>query len=210
MSKILLDGSNSFSTKEKEDESPVLSPVVTDNRTGNRGFLSRVGRNLISGGESFKENFMESVIFEFLVPTAKDMMVNIADMAIDLIVYGDAGRSTKSYRSKPYKRSYDEYYERKNKTVTSTRKVLNLDHQMYKFEEIPIEDYQEAKKALQDLKDAVNEYGRVTVSNYCQVRQVEDEFTDNNYGWRNLDSAHVSRVPGGWILNLPTPIALVD
>ena len=205
MSKILLDDSHSYSEKETE-EHPVLDPVVTDKRSKRTGFLGRVGKNLISGGENFKENFTESVIFDFLIPTAKDMMVNIVDMAIDLIVYGEAGSSGKSYRTKSYKRSYDEYYDRKRKHTTTQTKVF--ERSLSRFEEVPIEDYQEAKRALNDLKDAVTEYGRVTVSNYCQVRQIEDEFTDNNYGWRNLDSAHVSRVPNGWILNLPTPVAL--
>lgn len=205
MSKVLLDSSHSFSKEENIEEQPVLNPVVTDNRTNKNGFFSKVGKNLISGGESFKENFMETVIFEFLIPTAKDMMVNIADMAIDLIVYGEAGKSGKSYRSKSYKRSYDEYYDRKHRPSTSSHV---FERSMSHFEEIPIENYKEADEALRDLKDAVREYGRVTVSNYCQVRRVEDEFTDNNYGWRDLSMAHVTRVPNGWILNLPTPIAL--
>lgn len=59
---------------------------------------------------------------------------------------------------------------------------------------------------LELLRQCIKEYGFVSVGEYYELSGHDYEFTDFNYGWKNLDRAYVLRSMGdkdGFVLQFP-------
>lgn len=66
----------------------------------------------------------------------------------------------------------------------------------------------DAEAILENMLDILNNYGFVTVADLHDLTGLDCVYTDNNYGWNNLNDACVIRVRNGYALKLsrPTPI----
>lgn len=80
----------------------------------------------------------------------------------------------------------------------------------YAYEQgIPFfESRKEALKALNEMKDILDEYGFVTVADLYHIAGIDNTYKSNKYGWTNLNNVEVVRVRMGYKINLPQPILL--
>lgn len=79
----------------------------------------------------------------------------------------------------------------------------------YRIKDILFESRVEAESTLDTLKDIINTYGNVSVSELYDLADVNsDTYLDNKHGWINLDKAKVTRVRDGYRLDLPKPLPI--
>ena len=71
-----------------------------------------------------EEDLRTELIFDYLVPTIKDTIVDMGKMLLDAIFYGSTRASHKSGGNKPYKVSYSDYYNSKDKKHDNTFDIL--------------------------------------------------------------------------------------
>ena len=81
------------------------------------------------------------------------------------------------------------------------------------FQNVPLPMHKDASCVRDYLWEYLTTYGQVRVADFYDAcgdyaAHIIQQYTDNNWGWRNLDGLQVVRVPEGWILNLPEPISL--
>lgn len=75
--------------------------------------------------------------------------------------------------------------------------------------EIVLETKGEADLVLDRLLDQVDQFGSTTVADLYELVGVTENFTDRNFGWKNLSGADIRRVRGGgYMLILPRPVSL--
>lgn len=79
----------------------------------------------------------------------------------------------------------------------------------YYFEDIVFDNRTEANKAIDDMRDILERYGVVTVSDLHDLCDITSVYTDNKYGWTNLREAEVVRIRGGYKLSLPMALPLL-
>jgi hypothetical protein len=73
------------------------------------------------------------------------------------------------------------------------------------FDEIVLESRTEAEEVIDRLFDLVSRYESATVADLYELVGLASSHTDHKWGWTDLRGAGVSRVRGGYLLDLPDP-----
>lgn len=138
---------------------------------------------------------------DVLVPNVKKIIVDLIQDGISLLVYGTT--STRKNNTPAGRVSYGSLYK-----AQSERKPQEGLRTSYSYADVTLESRADAEDVLDRLKEAINEYGSVSVADLYDLIGVTGEFTDNKYGWVNLANADIQRVRDGYLLKLPKALPL--
>ena len=72
-----------------------------------------------------------------------------------------------------------------------------------KADDLIIASRAEAEQVLDEMYELLDTYKQVTVADFYDMLGISSEFTDNKYGWTNLNGARVIRVRDGYRIDLP-------
>ena len=191
--------SNSF--KSKETKSAVSSPVSIKKKT----LGERVSDEIISDSASNVKNY---IIKDVIVPLIKKGINDGVTGAVRMILYGDTKvdsmrRSPSASSHVSYRRYYD---DTPIKRSTRPRCIANTD--------IVIENFNEAKEVLEELKEYLAADGVVSIARFYEItdayRQgvVERDYMHNSFGWSSLSSADILPYGDRWIIKLPRPLPI--
>lgn len=75
----------------------------------------------------------------------------------------------------------------------------------HNFDEIVLQSRTEAEEVVDRLFEVVSRYGSASVADLYELVGLSSTHTDNKWGWDDLQGAGVSRVRGGFLLDLPEP-----
>ena len=78
----------------------------------------------------------------------------------------------------------------------------------HNFDEIVLDERVEAEEVIDRLFDLVSRYEAATVADLYELVGLSSTHTDNKWGWIDLTGAGVTRVRGGYLLDLPEPESL--
>lgn len=147
------------------------------------------------------------IIHDVLVPALKDTIADMVKGGIEMMLFGSKqGRNTTRDRGKSYV-SYNSYSNgRSQKEQGRDQNYRN--RARHNFDDITWPARHEAEEVLSQLVDLTEDYGEATVGDLYDLAGITGDFTDRDYGWKNLASASVSRVREGYVLNLPKPVVL--
>lgn len=80
---------------------------------------------------------------------------------------------------------------------------------VHDFEEIEFQTRGDASIVLDLMYDRLEQYGSVSVAEFYGWADVRGNFTDQNWGWRDLTGAGPTKGRNGlYVLNLPAPVDL--
>lgn len=188
---------NSKKSKEEVQKVNKVSKVIDGTvKRSKPSFFKKAARVIFS--DVSEEDLRTEIIFDYLVPTIKDTVVDIIKMTTEAIFYGSSAPRKKSSGSKPYKVSYSDYYDKDKKPVQNKASSYN-------FDEITMNTRSDAEQVLDNLIDITREYGQASVGDFCDLVGVDNSFTDYKYGWTDLTRVTISRTRDGYIINFPTP-----
>lgn len=188
--------SNSHKSREaaRQEEKKVEKVISGSASVQKKSELRRFADIFVSEDAGDVKDYL---IWDILVPSIRrglhDMITSVADM-----VFGK-GRTTGSTTSGASRVNYRAYYEpearsRPGQTVARTG---------YAFDDIVVDSRGEAETVLQQMDDLIANYGLVSVADLYDLVGINGSYTDNRYGWTNIASAKVVRVPTGYMLKLP-------
>lgn len=191
--------SNSHKSKEanKEKEKKVERVVTGEVRRKKKSEIRKFTDVFVSEDVS---NVKSYILMDVLVPAIKKAVSDIVTNGIDMILYGETGRSQKR-SSGASKVSYRSYYdkERDRRDYGPSRARTGYD-----FDECILDNRGEADEVLSQMDDLIDRYGTVSVADYYELIGIRGNYTDNNYGWTNIRSATVVRArDGGYVIKLP-------
>lgn len=149
------------------------------------------------------EEVKKYVIRDVFLPSVKRAVSESLHTGIDMLFGGGAGLSNRSHDS--YYKSYDDYYSSNHKTVSASKK-RNYSNYGYTCNEIVFETRVDAERVLSDLRHIIAQTGMVTVGELYGMVRMQATYTDERYGWNNLDNASVVRVRYGFVIKLPRPM----
>ena len=200
--------SNSYTNRMEKKPKKEIKPVVKNEvRIQKKGL-----------GEKFSETFLQadiqsvknSVIFDILIPAAKDMLSDMTKGLVDGLLYGDR-RGSRTYRDRgssrvyrKYDDCYDEQPRRKRREdddppFASSRSIV--DNLIFKTRG-------EAEEVLSNAIDYIEEYDSISVKDLYAYANKKSDFTKEKYGWYDLSSASVERIREGYLLKLPKPVVI--
>lgn len=163
-------------------------------------------------------NVGEFIFVEVFVPAIKDLIVNIIENTVNVAFFGNS--SKRPYvigrqANNPQQRAAIYW----NSSVGQSRPYANQQQSQPQqqiraannFRDITYPDKISAEAVLNELYSLISQYGRATVADLYSLSSVSsDNFTNNDYGWTNLQGSTVARSRDGYILDLPKPQFLPD
>jgi len=194
--------SNSHKKIKEEKEEPkkvnkiVSGSVVQRKKSlGKRMVETFVGEDIV--------NVKSYVIHDVLIPAAKNALTDMVQGGIEMLLFG----GKKSDRSKRDKgRSYVSYNNYSKQEPR--RDQSNRNRASHNFDDIVLDSRGDAEEVLSNLVMLIEDYGQATVGDLYDLVGITSNFTDNKYGWKNLNSSYVERVRDGYLINLPRTILL--
>lgn len=192
--------SNSHKSKEMQKEQRNIQKVVTGEvKTKKKSEASKLVSTFISEDIG---KVKEYILQDVLVPAIKKAISDIVTNGIDMILYGGSGRPGKS--SIPgTKVSYVNYSQ------SSMQPRVTAQRSMYTYDDIVYPNRGDAEAVLSQMDDIIAQYGTVRVADMFELSGITGNYTDNNYGWKDIRSARVERVRDGYIIKMPVrPMAL--
>lgn len=151
------------------------------------------------------ENVKTFVLTDVLAPAIKKAISDIVTNGIDMILYGESGRTRKT--SPASRISYNQYYDRDRRDIRRDREVVRP-RSNYTYNDILLESRGEAEEVLSRMDELVATYGMVSVADLNELVGITGQYTDNNYGWKDIRSAYVQRVRDGYLLKMPRAIPI--
>ena len=168
-------------------------------------------------GQRFRESLgLESsrtvgdyLVWDVLIPAAKEMVADLVKKGIDVFLYGGSSQPSSRRNGKGHV-SYEGYYSsRRTGDYNSERRIRAGNRYAMDFREFVFDDRRDADMVLSELCEIIDTYGFAKLSDfYSLVGESDRTFTDHGYGWDALGSASVERVRDGWVLDMPRPIPL--
>lgn len=159
------------------------------------------------------QNIKEYILWDVLMPAFKNAISDTITNGIDMLLFG----TTRSGRGSSKKVNYSGIY-----SGGSSSRVIRFNDKRdeeprrkggiygYSYQEIVLNSRAEAEDVLWHLRKIERDYGMVSVADMYQAVGEDFEFTDNKWGWSDLDSATVQRVSDGFIIKMPRIEALQE
>ena len=189
---------NSHRSKEEKAETRekrVDKVIKGTAKTRKKSEISKIGEVFISEDVSKVKSY---VLMDVLVPAIKKAISDIVTNGIDMILYGESGR-TKERRSSNYV-SYRDYSKRderrSDRDETPRRNNFNID-------DIVFESKGEALAVIDQMNDLIENFGDVSVADFYDMVDITAPYTSNKYGWTSVRYAEPVRVRDGYIIKLP-------
>lgn len=190
--------SNSHKSKEevnKTEEKRVERVVTGSVRQRKKSEFRKLSEAFVSEDAT---NVKSYILMDVLVPAVKKAISDIVTNGIDMVLYGEAGK-TKKRDSGASRVSYRSYYEKERDRDRGPSRVRTG----YDFDEYELVNRGEAEEVLEQMDNLIDRYGVVSVADYLELIGVRSNYTDNNYGWTNIRSATVARTRDGFVIKLP-------
>lgn len=201
--------SNSHNLKTSDRK---VEKVVTGKVTKRKKSLGKKFVDVFIATET--KNVGEYLIWDVIVPTIRDTIVDAGQNIIDMIFYGDKrSRNVQSNRGRSSYTSYGNYYSNSSirESRTGQRNISRQNRSRHNFDEIIFASRAEAEDVLDHLIDLCVNYGMVSVADFYDLAGITSEFTEVDYGWVDLSNSEVIRARGGgFMINLPRTVSLKD
>lgn len=207
--------SNSYKSRAAEEEKKEIQKVVKGNvrkhekTTGEKIRESFFGENV--------DNIGDYLIFDVLLPSAKEILDTFVTSAKDIILYGEVReQSSRSRGGRGSYVSYDGYSRggsiRRKKDREISRRAR------FDFTDIEFDDLDDIDEVIRELKDVWSVYNEIQVAHFYQAAGYEVSPIDYKWGWldvrafttadaykvksRNPDTGEIEVK---WVLDLPKP-----
>jgi hypothetical protein len=195
---------NSMSSKEEpepEKEKEVKQVTSEPAKRRKKTLGSKVKGMFVGGDARSAGNY---VVFDVLVPAAKDTIVEAGSQMIERLIFGESRkRRGAPPQATPGYTNYNQYSMRQQQTRPAVSRTARAHHD---FDEIVLPTRAEAEEVLERLFDIISRYEQASVADLYVLVGVQSEHTDHTWGWSNIRGSTVSKLRGGgYVLDLPDP-----
>lgn len=155
----------------------------------------------------------EYVLTDVLVPAARDMVADAASQGVERMVFGEVRSASRRGGHRPGPTSYQTPYNRyaagnpvgrasgREQVERPVRRIM----EPFDFDEIILATRIEADEVIERMYYLLEKYETVSVADLYDLVGISGSYTDDKYGWVQLDGSSVSRIREGYVLNLPKP-----
>lgn len=197
-------------TDAPKPEPKNVTPVVQGAQRRKPG-LGRRFAETFGGGDAHSVG--QYILFDVLLPAAKDMVSDAVSGGIDRFLFGDSRPSSRRGRTIGGGSStgYVNYSRMSGSSNGSMRQSREQSRDMVRRravnspDEILLQTRVEAQEVLDRMNDLIATYEVVTKADLYTLVDISPEFTDGNWGWTDLSDARIHHDRDGYLLDLPKP-----
>lgn len=201
-----------------EEQRPKAEKAIEGGATIKRKSVGSRFKTIFTG-VSLRE-ITDDVIDKAIIPGIKGMLMDAGERALDRMFGSGTGGSrlpNAAARTMVTNVAHVAYNKFSAPNAASVRPDANRapmqmsrrGQSVHDFEEIEFSNRQDASLILDLMYERLQEYGSVSVAEFYAWADVRGNFTDQNWGWKDLTGAGPTRQRNGlFVLNLPTPVDL--
>jgi hypothetical protein len=195
---------NSEISKKGKSQEKNIVPVVSSGAVRRKKSLRKQFSETFVAGDL--RTAVRYVAFDVLLPTAKDMVVESFTQGIEKLIFGDSRRrgSTSPQAGPTGYVSYNRY-SMGGRSSGPSRTISRQARARHDFDEIILDDRVEAEEVIDKLFELVSRYESATVADLYELIGLGSTHTDHKWGWTDLHGSGVTRIRGGYLLDLPEP-----
>lgn len=184
-----------------------ISPVVTEGAVRRKRSLRKQFSETFVAGDA--KTALSYVIFEVLLPDAKNLILEMVSQGFEKLIFGESRRrgSTHPQTGPTGYVNYGRYSHTMASRFSSgpQRAMSRQARSRHNFDEIVLEERTEAEEVIDRLFDLVSRYEQASIADLYELVGLASTHTDHKWGWSDLHGAGVSRIRGGYLLDLPEP-----
>jgi hypothetical protein len=200
---------NSEASKRPVIDSKNVKRVTSSDATRKKKSLRKQFRETFVAGDA--KSAGQYVVIDVILPWAKNMVVEAGSTWLEKLIFGDARRrGSTPPQSGPmgyvnYSRFSGVMGNRPAILNSAQRAMSRQARARHDFDEIVLDSRAEAEEVIERLFDLVESYESATVADLYELVGLSSTHTDHKWGWTDVRGAGVSRVRGGYLLDLPEP-----
>jgi len=185
------------SEKPKKDIQKVVEGTVTQKKPA---FGKRIAESF-TGDDS--RSVGDYIVFDVIIPAAKSLILDVIIQGSQRAMYGESAARPGGPR-----KGYTPYGQMSKPTTVgstpSVRTMSNKDRMTHNFDEITFPSRADAEVVIDNLKNLIEAYDSVSVSDLYELVGITGSHVDEKWGWFDVSNASVNVVRGGgYSLNLP-------
>lgn len=186
---------------KSKSEHVARTPVVTGNVTSRKTSLGKKFADTFFSDDI--SNVKHYILFDVLIPGIRDGLYDIFSGSLSMMFYGDSGRRSAHGQSKSKAGyvNYSSYSSSKPKSKSTVNSV-------YSYNDIIFDTREDANEVKFTMQDILEKYGMVTIADFYELSGEESDFTDQKYGWFNLDNMTLVRDRDGYKIKMPKAVPL--
>ena len=200
--------SNSNKSKQKQNEpnreKKIQKVVSNDVTIKKKGFFSRFKHSMMSEDAN---TVGEYVVKDIVVPMVKDLIFNVAQGALNMVLYGNNSirpglKNNVPYNSISTKSGVYRYNSQNLNTNGTNSKMQPIDY--FNVNNFGFQTKADAEKVLAGMRMILEDYPSVSIHDFYDLSGITAPHTANDYGWTDLrfDIKSVNYM-GRWYLDLP-------
>lgn len=160
-------------------------------------------------GEIIKEDARsvgETVLWDVVVPTVKNLISDVITRGIDSMLYGDSrpARSRSGYSDYS---GYSRPKERRDRPVERRERRSSRIAEPER-NEIIFDTRSDASDVIDRMSDLIDQYGQASLADLNALIGASSNFIDDNWGWTDMGSFNIRQVRDGFMLTHDEPISL--
>lgn len=197
---------NSEISKSSRSNEKIITPVVSGGAARRKKSLRKQFSETFVAGDA--KTAIRYGFLEVFMPSSRDMVYEVFMQVLERLMYGGDGRRRGSTRPQAGNLGYVAYnrYSAAPSRQDGPQRVLSRQaRSKFNFDEIVIDDRVEAEEVIDQLHELVSRYDSATVADLYELVGLTSTHTDHRWGWKDLHGSGVSRVRGGFLLDLPEP-----
>lgn len=187
-----------------------IEKVTTGNVSRRKQPLGKRFTSMFVGGDA--KTVWQYIAYDILIPAAKDMFSDAVSSGVDQMLFGGEQRwgGSRRRRGGPNMSgplgtmSYNPQQTNYGKAAQRPQ-MSRQARATHNFDEIVLESRADAEEVLDAIYNLLATYEQVSVAELYEIVGTTAHFTDAKWGWTSLQGSGVSRVRGGYLLNLPRP-----
>ena len=152
-------------------------------------------------GGDLKET-AEHVRDDVAIPALKNFLYDSLSEGLQRLLWGETKNDR---RRNSTHRDYVGYSRRAREPRPTQHTNTRYSRVTQGFDDVVLATRTEAESVLSRMYDLIERYNMVTVAEFYSLVGISAEFTDENWGWRDLRSANIQHIRDGFRINLPKP-----
>lgn len=193
---------------EKEPEDKKIEQIVFEEPKRRKTPISKRFSKMFFGGDA--KTAGKAIVFDVMVPAAKDLMVEAGSQLVERMIYGETRRRRGAPPTffQPQRSQLPTNYTGYSSPTTASRQpqISRRARQQHDFDEIIMPSRQDAEAVLSQMYELLSKWEGVSIADLYTMVGIRATHVDNKWGWTNLDGAGVAKLRGGgFLLELPEP-----
>lgn len=195
-----LSGKNEAGKAEKKFEKVTTGKVVAKEKND----IQKIADAFIAEDLKTVKNH---ILADVVIPGLKTVFADIVWRSVNMVLFGDDRPRTASGTNyaTPNRVSYNGYSSR-----NANQQRQNTAQMQRSYQDILFSSRGDADEVLNQMAGALGEYGQVSIADLCDLAGITSNYTDNKYGWYDIRGAYVRAVAGGYVIDLPRPVAFTN